>query len=137
MVHARTKEDNHLEEDGRTWVDGPGDGRVQFGLAQGADQSKHQAEEVELANFAIHKRQQSPQLDDRSMEACIGPTADGIVGRVLPRLQSIAVIEVVRRLPVIEDFITVLNWRADSSSHIGCQKKVKCRPRWHLGWRAN
>jgi hypothetical protein len=53
------------------------------------------------------------------MQAGISPAANGVFGRVLPRLESIAMVEIVGGLPVVEDLITVLDWGEDSSRKIG------------------
>ena len=44
----------------------------------------------------------------------VGPASDAEVGRVLPCLQAVAVVEVVQRFPVVEGLVTVCDGRVES-----------------------
>lgn len=59
------------------------------------------------------------------MEGKICPTSNGILWRVLPSLQAIAMAEIVCRLPVIEGLITILYRRIDRSEYVGTEEDVK------------
>lgn len=59
------------------------------------------------------------------MQRDIKPAADGIVGRVLPRLQAVAVRQVMRGLPVIECFVAVLDRRIRGGNQVRDEKDVK------------
>jgi hypothetical protein len=43
-------------------------------------------------------------------------------------------VEVVCRLPVVEDFVAILNWREDGGDDVGCEENVECDERLHF-WR--
>jgi len=53
------------------------------------------------------------------MEAGIGPASDGIFRGVFPGLQAVSMVEVVARLPVVEDLVAVLNRRKGGSDKVG------------------
>ena len=55
------------------------------------------------------------KLNGEGMERDVEPGTDGIKGRELPSLQAVGMIEIVGRLPEVEDFITVLDWGIDGS----------------------
>jgi hypothetical protein len=44
------------------------------------------------------------------MDNNVGPATQGKLGTVLPGLESILVVEVVQRLPIVESLIAVLYW---------------------------
>lgn len=70
-------------------------------------------------------RQQAPRVTDYGVQGDIEPAADGVVGRVLPRLQAIAVREIVRGFPVVEGLIAVLNGRKEGGDQAGSQEDVE------------
>ena len=47
------------------------------------------------------------------MNASISPAANSVDGRVLPSLQPVAMVEVMRGFPVVEDLVAVLDWREE------------------------
>ena len=59
------------------------------------------------------------------MEDNIEPTSKRKFWRVLPRLQSISTIEVMRRFPVIEDLIAVLNRSKKCCQYVGKSKNAE------------
>lgn len=59
------------------------------------------------------------------MKRDIKPAADGIVGRVFPRLQAVAVRQVMRRLPVVECFVAVLDRRKGGGNQVRDEEDVK------------
>jgi hypothetical protein len=139
MVHARAEDHSEDEEECHAGVKCPRYDRVQTRLACRADKGQDGAQEVELCNLCLGKRKatqwEEAQLDDERVESRIRPAPDGILGRVLPRLQSIAVVEVVRRLPVVEDLVTVLDGREKGSGNIGSGEDVEGNDGLELEWR--
>jgi hypothetical protein len=77
-------------------------------LAEGAGKGEQVAEEVELSHLS-RVRQQTAYVGADGMDGDVQPAADGIVGRVLPRLQAVAMTKVVCRLPVVEGLVAVLD----------------------------
>ena len=61
------------------------------------------------------------------MESNIEPASDGIVGRILPRLQAVSMAQVVCRLPVIEGLIAVLDWGEQGGNDVCSQEDVEGR----------
>ena len=53
------------------------------------------------------------------MYSSVGPASDGVVRRVLPGLETVAMVEVVAWFPVIEDFVAVLDGREGGGDEIG------------------
>ena len=55
------------------------------------------------------------------MNGNVSPTPDAVLGRVLPCLKTIAMIEVVKRLPVVESLIAILDWCVEGGYYVrGC-----------------
>ena len=52
------------------------------------------------------------------MDDDIQPAANAVFRGVLPGLQAVTMVEIMRWLPIVEDFITILNWC------IRCRKQV-------------
>src|SRR5690242_6841586 len=66
------------------------------------------------------------------MYTSVCPATDGILRRVLPGLQSIAMIEIVRRLPIVEDLVAVLDWCKESSYDVGGREDIEGNYRLEL-----
>lgn len=77
------------EEEAHAGVEGETDGSPHQRLAEGAAESQGIADEVELGDL-VGVRQQSSDVAHDGVEANIQPAADGKVGRVLPRLKTVA-----------------------------------------------
>ena len=56
-------------------------------------------------------RQQAADVARDGVEDDVQPASDRVIGRVLPRLKAIAVGKVVRRFPVVEGLVAVLDRR--------------------------
>jgi hypothetical protein len=59
------------------------------------------------------------------MEDDVEPATDTEFGRVLPRLQAIAMIEIMQWFPVIEGLIAVLYWCISCSQNMGEKADVE------------
>lgn len=59
------------------------------------------------------------------MKSNIEPTSNGIVGRIFPGLQTVAMRQVVRGFPVVEGLVTVLNGREEGSREVRCEKDIE------------
>ncbi len=68
------------------------------------------------------------------MESDIEPAADGVVGRVFPRLQAVAMAEIVGRLLIVKCLIAVLDGGKSSGNHIGDEEAVECRDWFDAVW---
>ena len=124
MEVARRHGQDHDEEQANTRVHGAAHGAPQHGMAHGAGKRKRVAHKVELGDL-VGTREEAPQATDDGMETDIEPAADGILGRVLPRLEAIAVAEVMRWFPVVEDLVAVLDGRKGGREEVGREKSVK------------
>jgi hypothetical protein len=136
MVHARTEHHGEDEEKCNAWVEGPCDHRVEPCLAHSTDDRQEGTQEVELCSLRPSKTEEPkrhhPEPDNQCMDASVCPAADSILRGVLPRLKSIAMIQIVCRLPVVEHFVTVLNGRVQGSYDIGCSEDVEGDDRLEL-----
>jgi hypothetical protein len=63
------------------------------------------------------------------MEGEVCPTPYGILGRILPGLQTIAMLKVVCRFPVIEGLVTILYWSIKSGEGIGDKEDIESADR--------
>lgn len=75
--------------------------------------------------YLVRARQQSSEAAGERVQGDIQPAADGIVGRVLPRLESVSVRQVMGRLPIVEGFVAVLDRRKGGGNQVGDEKDVK------------
>lgn len=66
------------------------------------------------------------------MKCNIGPGTDSVRRGVLPGLEGIFVVEVVSGLPVVEDFIAILDWAEDSSQNVSREEDVECKDGLHM-----
>jgi len=55
----------------------------------------------------------------------VQPAPDGVVGRVLPRLETVAMAEVMGGFPIVESLVTVLDRREQCGYQIGNQESVE------------
>lgn len=108
MEHSSAGDEGEQEEEGDARVHATRHGRVQLRLTHGASCREDEAQKVELEPLAPNQRNPRAQVDWYGVNTRVEPRANCIVGRVLPGLQAIAMVEVVRRLPIVESFITVL-----------------------------
>ncbi len=122
VARAQNQGQNEEETDAR--VQGQADSAPHEGLAEGAGGSQKVAEEVELGDLG-RVRQQAAEVGADGVNGNVQPAADGIVGRVLPGLQAIAMAEVVGGLPVVERLIAVLDGREEGGDGVGGQEDVE------------
>ena len=66
------------------------------------------------------------------MQKNVEPAANGELGRVLPGLSPVAMIEVVCWFPVVEDLVAILDGRKESSCHGNCREDVECNDRFNV-----
>ena len=52
------------------------------------------------------------------MNGNVSPTPNTVLGRILPCLKTIAIIEIVKRLPVVESLIAILNWCVEGGYYV-------------------
>ena len=65
-----------------------------------------------------------PQIRDEGVDTGVSPGPDGIDRRVLPGLKAIAMSQVMDGLPVVEDFIAVLDRMINRTNHVCSEKKI-------------
>lgn len=107
MEVAGAGDEGHDEEDANPGIQGTADDPPHPGLAEGTGEGQCVAHKVELGDLC-RPRQQSTQIAHDGMEADVEPASDGIVGRVFPGLQAVAMAEVMSRFPVVEGLVAVL-----------------------------
>lgn len=86
---ARAEDEGGDEEESHAGVEGEADGSPHQRLAKGAAEGQGIADKVELGDL-VGVRQQSSDVGHDGVEANVQPAADGKVGRVLPRLETVA-----------------------------------------------
>lgn len=123
MEHAWAKRDDHQEQQSDSGVEFPADGRIQTGLARRADEGQCKASSIKL--YRLSRTPDRAHFANHSVEEDIQPTSDGVLGGILPRLESVAMVEEMCRLPVIEGLVAILNGRIRSSESIGYEKHVE------------
>ena len=78
---------------------------------------------------------------DGRVEASIRPAADGVDRRVLPRLESIVMVEIVGWFPKVEHFVTVLDGTVEGGDYMADQKDIEGHDgrelEWSLFWAVN
>ena len=87
-----------------------------------------------ISSYATHLvrvRKYSAHISDNSVEDDVEPTADSIVWRIFPRLKTIAMRQVVSRLPVIERLIAILNRSEPGGYESGAEEPVEGGNRLH------
>lgn len=126
MEVARAQDQGQDEEEADARVQGQTDGAPHEGLAEGAGGGQEVAEEVELGDLG-RVRQQAAEVGADGVDGDVQPAADGIVGRVLPGLQAVAMAEVVGGLPVVEGLVAVLDGREEGGDGVGGQEDVEGR----------
>ena len=65
------------------------------------------------------KRQETSKTPDCDVEGNICPAPESVLGRILPRLEAVAMTEIVRGFPEVEGLVTVLNWSISCSYQVG------------------
>ena len=108
MEVAGARDGRDEEDKGDPGIQGVADDSPQPRLAEGAGQGESIADKVELGNLC-RPRKQPADVAYYGMEADVEPAPYGVVGRVLPGLEAVAVGEVVSRLPVVECLVAVLD----------------------------
>lgn len=108
MEVAGAEDERHDEDEPDPRVERQTDGAPHEGLAEGAGKGEEVAEEVEFGHL-VRVGQQPPDVGADGVDGDVQPAADGIVGRVLPRLQAVAMAQVVCWLPVVERLIAILD----------------------------
>jgi hypothetical protein len=109
MEHACTAHNDDQEDQSNSRIEYPRYCGVHPGVAYRTNEGKHHPQEVELGALAPDKEEHASQCYNGRVQACIRPASDRIDWGVLPCLQAIAMIEVVGGLPVVEDFVAVLD----------------------------
>lgn len=120
------KYERHDKEQANPRVQGQADSPPHERLAEGADESQNTADKVELGDF-VGVRKQPADIAHNGMEGDVKPVSDGIVGRVFPGLEAIAVAQIVCWFPVIEGLVTVLDGGEQSSNQVGSEEDVEGR----------
>lgn len=124
MEVARAKDQGHDEEDTNTRIERQADGSPHQCLAEGACKRQDISDEVELGRLG-RSREEAADVARDSMERDVEPASDGIIGRVLPGLEAIAMAQIVGRLPVVEGLVTVLDRSEGSGDKVRDQEDVK------------
>ena len=68
------------------------------------------------------------------VETSICPAADSVDRRVLPRLESIVMVEIVGRFPKVEHFVTVLDRTVEGGDYMADQEDVEGHNGRELEW---
>ena len=126
MEVARAQDEGQDKDEADAGVQGQADGAPHEGLAEGADKGEQVAQEVELGHLG-RVRKQAADVGAEGVEGHVQPAADGVVGRVLPRLQAVAMAEVVGGLPVVEGLVAVLDRGEEGGGEVGAQENVEGR----------
>lgn len=100
------------------------------GLTNGTYKGQAVADEVEFRNLGGLGQYPAHVAHD-SVKRNVKPAANGIIGRILPGLEAIAMGEVMGRLPVVEGLVAVLDWGKQSSNHAGSEKEIERRDGLH------
>ena len=108
MKHASARDEGEQEEEGDARVHATRQGRIELRLTNSAACGEEEAQKVKLESLAPDQRDPRGQVDWYGVYACVEPGANGIGGRVLPGLQTVAMIKVVRRLPVVVGLVAIL-----------------------------
>lgn len=106
-------------------------------LARSASDCQGGTKAVELslvAQWQIHAGQESTGTSYGCVETSVCPTADGIDGRVFPCLKAIVVVEVMRRLPEVEYFVTVLDRTEEGCNDMAHEKGIEGNDWGELEW---
>ena len=69
--------------------------------------------------------EQSADVSHDSMKGDVKPAADGILGRVFPRLEAVAMAQIMGWFPVVEGLVTVLDGGEEGSNQVGSEKDVE------------
>lgn len=65
------------------------------------------------------------------MQTDVKPTPNGIVGRVFPCLETVAMAQVVRRFPVVEGLVAILDRSKQGGNQVRAEKAIEGRDRFH------
>ena len=124
-------------DDGDAIVYARSDEKAEKCITQHAYKSEDDAEEVELSSLGQgDKGQLVAKVYDSSVEKDVEPGADGVLGRELPSLQAVAMIEVVSGLPEVEHFVTILDWGVYGCEETGHQEEGESESSYHDGGRS-
>lgn len=124
MEHARAECYDHEEQESDSRVQCPANSRVQSRLAGCAHKGECESNGVEINCLALRKP--GAYFSNQRMQADVEPTPYGILGGILPRLQSIPMIKIMRRLPIIEDLVAILDRSIGRRYTIGNKTDVEC-----------
>ena len=59
------------------------------------------------------------------MDPCVCPASDCVDGGVFPGLKTVAMIEVMGRLPVVEYLVAIMDWRVEGGDEASKEDDVK------------
>lgn len=117
MKVSRARDRRDQEEQADSSIDRRAHGQVHERLTKRTQEGQRIAHEVELSRL-IRPRENPPRIASQRMQRHVEPAPNRVIGRVLPCLQPVSVREVVRRLPVVEGFVAVLDWGEASGDEI-------------------
>jgi len=117
IEHARTERNDHQIDDRNPAIQRTANGRKQARLGHRAHDSQHDPKKVKLQ--PLRPGQEVAQLGRNGMNDNVEPAPDGEFRRVLPRLESVSMAEVVQGLPVVEHLVAVLDWRVGCGEEVG------------------
>lgn len=114
------------EEQPNPRIEGEAQYAEQQYLAESTDEGHDVSDEVELGQLGGLGKKPSNVSHD-GVNGNVQPAPDGVVGRILPGLQSIAMGEVMGRFPVIEGLVAVLDGGEEGRDQVGGQENIKGR----------
>lgn len=120
MEHSRTRSHNDQKYDGNSWIQCSRNNGEKSCLADGADEGENDAKEVEFSCLRAYEGQSASEEYDERVKSSIGPASNGVDWGVFPRLEAVAMVEVMCWLPIVEDFVAVLYGREKGGEQTGC-----------------
>lgn len=131
MEHSWAGRHHDHEDDSESWVQCPGDDGEQARLARRARQSEYNPDEVEFES--LRSGEERTQIADDCVYDDVKPAPDRVLGGILPSLQTIAMIEIMRRFPIVEHLIAILYRSIKCSKSIGKGEYIERNDRLNKG----
>jgi hypothetical protein len=124
MEVAGAEDGGEEEDDADATVQSGADDTEEEDLGEGTDNGQEVADEVELGDLGA-LGEETADVADNGVEADVEPASDGIFGVVFPRLEPVAVGEIVGGLVVIEGLVAVLDGGEDGGDYAGDEEAVE------------
>lgn len=73
----------------------------------------------------IHARDERTERSDRRVQPSVCPAANSVDRRILPGLEAIVVVQIMSRLPEVEDFIAVLDRAIERRNDMAYEEDIE------------